>query len=75
MAYAEGVAPFREVEKEATKPNAYTHLQSLDQEKTCYIAQAADLVIMLTKGLDESKGVFKLMGNASAATWTDVSYL
>jgi len=73
MAYAEGVVPFREVENEAKKPNAYTHLKSLDQDKTCYIAQAADLVIMLTKGLNESKGVFKILGNASSATWTEVS--
>jgi hypothetical protein len=75
MSYAEGVFPFREVEKETNAPNAYTYLQSLDQEKTCHIAQAADLVIMLTKGLDESKGVVKLLGNASSASWTEVSSL
>ena len=73
MSYAEGVAPFREVEKEAKAPNAYTFLQNLDQDKTCHIAQAADLVIMLTKGLNESKGVFKMLGNAKHATWTEVS--
>lgn len=75
MSYAEGVSPFREVHKETKAPNAYTFLQNLDQSKTCHIAQAADLVIMLTKGLDESKGVFKLLGNASSAIWTEVSYL
>lgn len=74
MAYAEGVSPFREVAKEAKAPNAYTTLQDMDQDKTCHIAQAADLVIMLTKGLDESKGVFKLHSTASSATWTEVSY-
>jgi hypothetical protein len=74
MSYAEGVFSFREVEKETKAPNAYTILQNLDQDKTCHIAQAADLVIMLTKGLDESKGVFKIRGTALSATWTEVSF-
>jgi hypothetical protein len=74
MSYAEGVSPFREVEKKAKVPNAYTFLRSLDQDKTCHIAQAADLVIMLTKGLNESKGVYKMLGNAKHAAWTEVSF-
>lgn len=71
--YAEGVAAFRDVAKETKAPNAYTHLKSLDQEDTCYIAQAADVCIMLTKGLDESKGVHKQLGTVSGASWTEVS--
>jgi hypothetical protein len=73
MSYAEGVSPFREVEKDAKAPNAYKFLKNLDQDKTCHIAQAADLVIMLTKGLNESKGVYKQLGRAKYATWTEVS--
>ncbi|KAE9380637.1 hypothetical protein N431DRAFT_459558 [Stipitochalara longipes BDJ] len=71
MSYAEGVSPFREIEQEAKAPNAYTFLQKLDQDKTCHIAQAADLVIMLTKGLNESKGVYKQLGSARSATWAE----
>lgn len=64
---------FRDVAKETPTPNAYSHLKGLDQEETCHIAEAADLCIMLTKGLDESKGVHKHLGRASAASWSDVS--
>lgn len=73
MDYAEGVEPFRDVAKETKAPNAYTHLKGLDQENTCYIAQAADLCIMLTKGLNEAKGVYKQLGSVSSASWTKVS--
>lgn len=71
--YAEGVEPFRTIAERAEKPNAFTHLKELDQEDTCHIAEAADLCIMLTKGLDESKGVDKQFGSVSSADWSDVS--
>lgn len=64
---------FRDVAKETPKPNAYSHLKDLDQEATCHIAEAADLCIMLTNGLDESKGVHKQLGKVSNASWSDVS--
>ena len=73
MSYAEGASPFRDVQMETKAPNAYTHLKQLDQDKTCHIAQAADLVIMLTNGLNESKGVYKQLGEAKSADWTEVS--
>lgn len=50
-----------------------SHLLSLDQEKTCHIAQAADLCLMLTKGLDEQKGVFKQQGRVTDASYSNVS--
>ncbi|TVY41290.1 hypothetical protein LSUB1_G002225 [Lachnellula subtilissima] len=71
--YAEGVQPFRDVVKEAEKPNAYTHLKGLDQEDTCHIAQAADMCIMLTKGLDLERGVAKQVGNVSKASWSEAN--
>lgn len=71
--YAEGVQPFRDLIEQAPKPNAYTHLKSLDQEDTCHIAQAADLCIMFTKALDEKKGVHKQVGSVESASWSDVS--
>ncbi|KAH8789424.1 pyridine nucleotide-disulfide oxidoreductase-domain-containing protein [Hyaloscypha sp. PMI_1271] len=71
MFYAEGVSAFREAVKEAKAPNAYTVLQNLDQNKTCHIAQAADLITMLTGALNEPKGVYKQFGKALHATWTE----
>lgn len=73
MSYAEGVKAFRDVAKETPRPNAYSHLANLDQEATCHIAEAADLCIMLTRGLDESKGVHKQLGRAKGASWSDAS--
>jgi alpha-1,3/alpha-1,6-mannosyltransferase len=72
--YAEGVSPFREIAKETPTPNAYSHLKGLNQEDTCHIAEAADLCIMLTKGLDTSKGVDKQIGSVSSAQWSDVGF-
>lgn len=73
--YADGVKAFRDVAEETPAPNAYSHLKDLEQEDTCHIAQAADLCIMLTKGLDASKGVHKQLGSVSSASWSDVSSL
>jgi alpha-1,3/alpha-1,6-mannosyltransferase len=70
--YAEGVSPFREIAEETPTPNAYSHLKGLEQENTCHIAEAADLCIMLTKGLDESRGVDKQLGSISSAQWSNV---
>lgn len=71
--YAEGVSPFREIAENTPTPNSYSRLKGLEQEDTCHIAQAADLCIMFTKGLNESKGVDKQLGNISTAQWSDVS--
>lgn len=49
-----------------------TNLLSLDPEKTCHIAQAADLCLMLTEGLDKSKDVFKQKGRVTDASWSNV---
>lgn len=70
--FAESNEPIRTIAEEAEKPNAFTHLKALNQEDTCHIAEAADLCIMLTKGLDESKGVDKQFGSVSSAKWSDV---
>jgi alpha-1,3/alpha-1,6-mannosyltransferase len=70
--YAEGVKAFTDVAEETPAPNAYSHLKGLEQEDTCHIAQAADLCIMFTNGLDTSKGVHKQLGNMANASWSDV---
>lgn len=69
--YADGVTPFRSIANETSKPNAYSHLEGLDPEKTCHIAEAADLCLMLTEGLGESSGVHKQLGDVSGASWTE----
>lgn len=66
------MSPFREIFEAAPAPNAYSQLQDLDQEKTCHIAEAADLCLMLTKGLDRFD-VYKQLGVASEVSWSDVS--
>lgn len=72
--YAEGVKPFRDLIEQTPKPNAYSELMSLNQEDTCYIAEAADLCIMFTKELDESKGVHKQIGSVESASWSNVRH-
>ncbi|KAF4610383.1 hypothetical protein G7Y89_g15736 [Cudoniella acicularis] len=71
VGYAEGVAAFRDVAKEAPEPNPYTHLKGLKQEETCHIAEAADLCLMLTNGLNPPKGVYKQLGHLSVAGWSE----
>ena len=71
--YADALQPFQEVTKETPAPNAYSQLKELDQEKTCHIAQAADLCMMLAKGVNKSKGVYKLEHSLRSASWSDVS--
>ncbi|RQM06011.1 hypothetical protein DH86_00002561 [Scytalidium sp. 3C] len=71
LGYAEGIKVFRDIAEETPSPNAITRLKALDQEDTCQISDAADLCVMLTEGLDESKGVYKQFGRTSRASWTD----
>ncbi|KAH8601433.1 pyridine nucleotide-disulfide oxidoreductase-domain-containing protein [Bisporella sp. PMI_857] len=62
VSYADATKAFRDITSDAKKPNAYSTLLDLNQEDTCTIAEAADLIIMLTEGLNESKGVIKQQG-------------
>jgi alpha-1,3/alpha-1,6-mannosyltransferase len=72
VSYAEAVSTFQDIIKETPKPNTYTNLKALNQEETTTIALAADLCIMLTKGLTKSRGVDKQLGRVSGASWSDV---
>lgn len=71
--YAEGVESFKKVIEETEKPNAYTVLKDLDQEKTCHIAEAADLCKLLARGFVRSHGVFRRQGKLHSASLTPVS--
>ncbi|KAK4942566.1 hypothetical protein LTR10_017695 [Elasticomyces elasticus] len=51
VAYANGVSIFRTISKTTPEPNAISQLKHLDQEKTCHIAEAADMCLMLSKRL------------------------
>ncbi|RAL67018.1 hypothetical protein DID88_007798 [Monilinia fructigena] len=49
--FADALESFRQITGDAATPNAYSHLKELDQEKTCHIAEAADLGIMTAQGI------------------------
>ncbi|KAK6598932.1 hypothetical protein H4I96_08136 [Botrytis cinerea] len=70
--YADALEPFKQITSEAATPNAYSVLQDLDQEKTCHIAEAADLGLMLGGGLLKTEGVFGVNnGTVERASWSD----
>lgn len=73
VAFAEAVAPLRSITEEIPRPNAFSHLQKLDQKKGCDISNAADLCLMLTDGLNESRGVYKMTGELTEATLSKVT--
>ncbi|KAB8293998.1 hypothetical protein EYC80_009462 [Monilinia laxa] len=69
--FADALEPFRQITEDAATPNAYSHLKGLDQEKTCHIAEAANLGIMLGQGLGANKGVVKFLGKVQRASWSN----
>lgn len=73
MAYAEEISPFRDIARRSPEPNAISHLKNLDQEKTCHIAEAADMCLMLTQELANLDGVSMQAGYVADAAWSKVS--
>jgi alpha-1,3/alpha-1,6-mannosyltransferase len=74
VAYAEGVSAFQRIAKEVPEPHAISHLKAMNQEATCQIAAAADMCVMLTKGLDLCRvPVSKELGRVTEASWSEVS--
>ncbi|RDW66100.1 hypothetical protein BP6252_09735 [Coleophoma cylindrospora] len=71
--YLDGVEVFKQIEKEMPKPNGMTQLRSLDQENTCHIAEAADMCMSLTEGLNEERGVWKQQGSVTKAAWSETN--
>lgn len=75
MSFADSTKAFREITgrtpRLATEKTAYQVLKNMDQEETSHIAEAADLCIQLTAGLNEEKGVTKRIAKVTDASWTE----
>lgn len=68
QAYATSLQPFRTVIENTPRPNAFTTLAKLDQEKTCHLHYAADMIRGLTNGLVKMDQVLACHGFVTAAS-------
>ncbi|KAI0517329.1 hypothetical protein F5B22DRAFT_635946 [Xylaria bambusicola] len=66
--FAHDVSPFRTIAEATPKPNALTALQELPQDKGCRLSYAADMCLMLTKGLTVHPQVHSHEGKVTSAT-------
>ncbi|KAJ5092181.1 hypothetical protein NUU61_007051 [Penicillium alfredii] len=73
QAYATAVQPFRTVIDNARAPNAFSTLAKLDQDKTCHLHYAADMVRGLTDGLMKMEQVYACRGFVTAASLAERS--
>ncbi|KAL4883655.1 pyridine nucleotide-disulfide oxidoreductase-domain-containing protein [Aspergillus karnatakaensis] len=67
QAYATAVQQFRSVIGSTRIPNAFTTMAKLDQEKTCHLHHAADVVRALTDGIVKMDQVHACRGHVTAA--------
>ncbi|CEO58596.1 hypothetical protein PMG11_03308 [Penicillium brasilianum] len=67
QAYANAVQPFKTVIENTPRPNAFTTMAKLDQEKTCHLHYAADMIRDLTDGLIKMDQVHACRGFVTAA--------
>ncbi|OJJ71568.1 hypothetical protein ASPBRDRAFT_151965 [Aspergillus brasiliensis CBS 101740] len=77
QAYATAVQPFRTVIENTRIPNPFTTMAKLDQNKTCHLHHAIDVVRALTDGVTKMERVLPCRGVVTAAnlaektaTWT-----
>ncbi|OJJ46274.1 hypothetical protein ASPZODRAFT_2092057 [Penicilliopsis zonata CBS 506.65] len=68
QAYATAVQPFRTVISSTPIPNAFLTISKLDQNKTCTLDHAADMVRALTDGIVGMDEVDQCVGTVTAAT-------
>lgn len=68
QAYATSLQPFRTVIENTPRPNAFTTMAKLDQEKTCHLHYAADMICDLTNGLTKMEQVYACHGFVTSAT-------
>ncbi|KAJ5458281.1 hypothetical protein N7475_009669 [Penicillium sp. IBT 31633x] len=76
-AFATATQPFQKVINNTKAPNAFSALAKLDQESTCTLGYAADMVRSLTDGLLKMDEVYACHGsvksanlNEATANWT-----
>ncbi|CRL29259.1 FAD-dependent pyridine nucleotide-disulphide oxidoreductase [Penicillium camemberti] len=77
QAFAKATQPFQKVIDNTKSPNAFTKLAKLDQESTCTLGFAADMVRGLTDGLMKMEEVYACHGfvksanlNETTSNWT-----
>ncbi|CAI7674262.1 unnamed protein product [Penicillium pancosmium] len=68
QSYATSLQPFRTIIENTPRPNAFTTMAKLDQEKTCHLHYAADMIRGLTNGLVKMEQVYAYQGFVTAAT-------
>ncbi|TGJ88067.1 hypothetical protein E0Z10_g683 [Xylaria hypoxylon] len=66
--FAHEVLPFKAIVETSPKPNALTALQELPQDQGCRLSYAADMCLMLTKGLTVHPQVQSHQGEVTSAT-------
>lgn len=69
--YATAVQPFRNIVQTAKPPNAFSIMNKLDQDDTCSLHYAADMVKELTAGLSKLKQVAQYRGEVASADFED----
>lgn len=68
QSYATAVQPFRTVVEKTPQPNAFSTLAKLDQENTCHLHYAADMIRSLIDGLLKMEQVKQCRGFVTAAS-------
>lgn len=63
--------PFQTVVKDTPLPNAFSKLAKLDQEKTCQLSYAADMLLALTDGMVKMDQVHQFKGTVIAANLSE----
>ncbi|KAJ5166585.1 uncharacterized protein N7482_005366 [Penicillium canariense] len=71
QAYATAVQPFKTVIDNTPTPNAFSTMAKLDQEKTCHLHYAADMIRGLTDGLMKMDQVHACRGFVTAASLSE----
>ncbi|EED16045.1 conserved hypothetical protein [Talaromyces stipitatus ATCC 10500] len=69
--YATGVQPLRNIVSTTKTPNAFSVMNKLDQDETCSLHHAADMVKDLTAGLLKMRQVSPFRGEVTSANFED----
>ncbi|TKX24294.1 pyridine nucleotide-disulfide oxidoreductase-like protein 3 [Elsinoe australis] len=66
--FAEALTPFRKALEKTPSPNAIDRLREFDQDKATQLGNAADMLLMLTRGLMQLPGVAVRKGRVTSAS-------